>query len=41
MCDFIGEFAPHLNREMLNKVVQCHNKAEIDALFNDVELPTY
>ena len=41
MCDFIEKFAPHLTREMLAKAVQCHNKVELDELFQDVELPTY
>jgi len=41
MCDFIGKFAPHLNREVLHKAMQCHNKTEIDELFSGVELPTH
>ncbi len=41
MCEFISRFAPHLTREVLNKAMQCHNKAEIDDLFRNVELPTY
>ena len=41
MCDFIGKFAPHLNREVLQKAMQCHNKSEIDELFSEVALPTH
>lgn len=41
MCDFISQFAPHLNRDVLNKAVQCHNKAELDGLFDEVVLPIY
>ena len=41
MCEFISQFAPHLDREMLGKVMQCHNKSEIDELFSGIDLPTY
>ncbi|MBF6623404.1 MAG: HTH-type transcriptional regulator CysB [Pseudomonas stutzeri] len=41
MCDFIEAFAPHLDREMLDKAVKCRNKLELEELFQDVELPTY
>ncbi len=41
MCDFIQKFAPHLDRGVLEKAIQCHNKAELDELFADVELPTH
>jgi LysR family cys regulon transcriptional activator len=41
MCDFIQRFAPHLTRDVLARAVQCHNKAEIEELFRDLELPTY
>ncbi|MFP8972499.1 LysR substrate-binding domain-containing protein, partial [Pseudomonas aeruginosa] len=41
MCDFIEKFAPHLTRELLAKAVQCHNKAELDELFDGIELPVY
>ncbi|MBA1279489.1 HTH-type transcriptional regulator CysB [Pseudomonas stutzeri] len=41
MADFIETFAPHLDREMLEKAVQCRNKVELDELFQNVELPTY
>lgn len=41
MCDFIERFAPHLNRDMLARAVQCHNKAELEELFEGIELPTY
>jgi LysR family cys regulon transcriptional activator len=41
MCDFIAKFAPHLDRDMLAKAVQCHNKTELEELFRNVQLPTY
>src|SRR3990167_2681517 len=41
MCDFIEKFAPHLTRDMQAKALQCHNKAEMDDLFRDIQLPTY
>ena len=41
MCDFIETFAPHLDRVMLEKAVQCRNKAEVDQLFDGMELPTF
>ncbi len=41
MADFIETFAPHLDREMLDKAVQCRNKVELDELFQNMELPTY
>ncbi|MCQ4289400.1 HTH-type transcriptional regulator CysB [Pseudomonas stutzeri] len=41
MADFIETFAPHLDREMLEKAVQCRNKGELDELFQNVELPTF
>ena len=41
MCDFIQTFAPHLDRDTLDKAVQCRNRGELDELFDGVELPTY
>lgn len=41
MADFVETFAPHLDREMLDKAVQCRNKVELDELFQNMELPTY
>ncbi|MGC3664066.1 HTH-type transcriptional regulator CysB, partial [Pseudomonas aeruginosa] len=41
MCDFIEKFARHLTRELLAKAEQCHNKAELDELFDGFELPVY
>ncbi len=41
MCDFVEKFAPHLNRDVVAKAVQCRNKAELDELFENVELPTH
>lgn len=41
MCDFIGMFAPHLTRDVLNKVMQSRSKAELDELFEGMKLPVY
>jgi LysR family cys regulon transcriptional activator len=41
MCDFIEKFAPHLTREVMAKAIQCHNKQELEALFEGVELPEH
>jgi LysR family cys regulon transcriptional activator len=41
MCDFVETFAPHLDREMLEKAVHCKNKVELDELFMNVDLPTF
>jgi LysR family cys regulon transcriptional activator len=41
MCDFIEKFAPHLTREVQTKAMQCHNKAELDELFANVQLPVF
>ena len=41
MCDFIQQFALHLDRDMLEKAIQCRNKAELDELFDGMQLPTY
>ena len=41
MCDFIQQFAPHLDRKVVEQAIQCRNKADLDALFEHVELPTY
>lgn len=41
MYDFVELFAPHLNKEMVDKAYACHSKAELEELFAGVELPTY
>ncbi|MCV6588546.1 MAG: HTH-type transcriptional regulator CysB [Marinobacterium sp.] len=41
MYDFIELFAPHLDRDRVAQVQACGNRAEIDELFTDLELPTY
>ena len=41
MSDFIERFAPHLDREIQDKVIQARSKDEIDELFKNVELPVY
>jgi len=39
MYDFIRLFAPHLTPEMVRKVQDCDNRAEVDELFEGLELP--
>ncbi len=39
MYDFIHQFAPHLTPELVDKAVACSNQAELDALFENIELP--
>lgn len=41
MSDFIERFAPHLDLETQNKVIQARNKEEVDKLFENIELPVY
>lgn len=41
MYDFIGAFAPHLTRALIEQATQCHNKQELDALFANIELPEH
>ncbi|MFL0807184.1 MAG: HTH-type transcriptional regulator CysB [Oceanobacter sp.] len=39
MYDFISAFAPHLTRPVVDKVLQTPAKADVEALFEGVELP--
>jgi LysR family cys regulon transcriptional activator len=39
MYEFMELFAPHLNREMVDEAFQRPNRAELDGLFDGVELP--
>ena len=41
MYDFIERLAPHLDREMIDRVSQCHSHAEVELLFETIELPGY
>ena len=41
MYEFIELFAPHLTREIVDKAWHLQGKAEVEALFEGVELPTY
>lgn len=41
MYDFIANFAPHLTREVVDQAYQKHSKAELDDLFDGMELPTF
>ncbi len=40
MYDFIEDFAPHLNRELVSEAFSRHTKTELDELFSKLELPT-
>jgi LysR family cys regulon transcriptional activator len=39
MYDFIQDFAPHLERDIVEEALQRHSKAELDELFSHLELP--
>lgn len=39
MYDFIRTFAPHLDRQLVDRAVDCANRAELDELFAGIELP--
>ena len=39
MYDFMELFAPHLDRELVDRAFGSHNNQEVDALFADIRLP--
>ena len=41
MYDFIEKFAPHLTHSMVDKATKCHNKQEMDELFQEIDLPEH
>ena len=41
MYDFIEKFAPHLTKDLVNEAFNRHTRAELDELFEDIELPTH
>ncbi|TGG95892.1 HTH-type transcriptional regulator CysB [Natronospirillum operosum] len=41
MYKFIEAFAPHLTRDLVDRALQCHSKAEAEDLFRHVPLPTF
>jgi len=41
MYEFIGLFAPHLTREVVEEAYQRHSKQELDELFSHIDLPVY
>lgn len=41
MYDFIQRFAPHLTRELVEAASHRTNRAELDELFKDIELPVH
>jgi len=40
MYDFISAFAPHLTRDVVDKIMTMPNKEEQEAFFSNIELPT-
>ncbi len=41
MYDFISDFAPHLNRDVVTEAFSRTSRADIDELFSHIELPVY
>lgn len=41
MYDFIQKFAPHLTRDLVDKVCAHPSKSDVDELFKDIDLPIY
>ena len=41
MSDFIERFAPHLDGDTQAKVIQARSRDEVEALFENIELPVY
>jgi LysR family cys regulon transcriptional activator len=41
MYDFIERFAPHLTRDLVDKALAMKAPYEVEALFANIELPTY
>lgn len=41
MYDFIKQFSPHLNQQMIEKLLLCENNTEVLSQFNGVKLPVH
>lgn len=41
MYDFIQDFAPHLTREMVDKVAACNNQDALQTLFKEIKIPNW
>ena len=41
MYDFIRCFAPHLTRDVINECLRQPNKSDMEAMFQDISLPTF
>ncbi|PVZ69563.1 HTH-type transcriptional regulator CysB [Pelagibaculum spongiae] len=41
MYDFMQRFAPHLNKELVDQAMACHDQEARDKLFDDIELPKF
>lgn len=41
MYDFVTRFAPHLDRDLIDEALACSSKADLEALFDHIELPVH
>ncbi len=41
MYDFVEQFAPHLTKDIIQDAIARHNKAEVDELFSNIQLPNH
>jgi LysR family cys regulon transcriptional activator len=41
MYDFIEKFAPHLTKDIINEAFNKHSRAELDELFEHIEIPRH
>ncbi|GGY42330.1 CysB family transcriptional regulator [Bacterioplanes sanyensis] len=41
MYDFIAQFAPHLTKDIIDQAAHCHNRQELEELFDSLELPEH
>jgi len=41
MYDFVTRFAPHLDRDLIDEALACSSKADLEALFDHIELPAH
>ncbi|MBB1487662.1 HTH-type transcriptional regulator CysB [Oceanospirillum sediminis] len=41
MYEFVTRFAPHLDRDLIDKALSCGSKTDLDELFEHIELPVY
>ncbi|MEC8011958.1 MAG: HTH-type transcriptional regulator CysB [Pseudomonadota bacterium] len=41
MFDFLQKFAPHLTKDLVEEAISRNTRSELEALFQDVEIPSY